>query len=118
MKRPTPLALAIAGKAKGGGQCRKGAREAPERNKMKYSVGGGGGATGYGWRQEFDRLEDFEGWLNSMRREYTAHITVWDASRKDFIFWKDVLTFTPSIDDLQRVDRDYRTKTKNKKGIA
>ncbi len=85
---------------------------------MKYNVEYCSGATGYGWRKDFDRLDEFEAFIDAMRHEYTASVIVWDESRKQHIFWKDVLTFTPSIDDLQRSDRDYRTTTRSRKAFA
>lgn len=79
---------------------------------MKYAVHYTSGATGYGWRQEYNRLDEFEDFVNSMRREFTAQVIVWDDELQDFIFWKDCLTFTPSIDMLNSVMRDMRTTTR------
>lgn len=78
----------------------------------KYSVSYCSGSTGYGWRQEYDRLDEFEDFVNEMRREYTASITVWDTSVQDFIFWKDCLSYKPSIDKLSDPFRDRRTVSK------
>jgi hypothetical protein len=75
------------------------------------------GATGYGWEREVDRLDEIEPYINEKRRDYTASVTLWDESRKDFIFWKNVLTHEPSIDDLSRCDRDYRCKDKTRKSV-
>ena len=83
-----------------------------ERKKMahkKYSVDYVSGATGYGWSIEYNRLDEFEGFINEMRHEYTAAVRVWDYSLKQFIFWKDCLEWKPSIDLLHSVVRDMRT---------
>lgn len=78
----------------------------------KYSVSYTSGATGYGWEAEHDRLDEFEGFINEMRKEYTAQVIVYDNQLEDFIFWKNCLTFKPSIDLLHSVGRDMRTKTR------
>ena len=78
----------------------------------KYQLSYCSGATGYGWTQEYDRLEEIEPFVNEMRSVYTAEVTVWDNSVKDFIFYKRTLTYKPETDDLSRFDRDYRTKTR------
>ena len=78
----------------------------------KYIVSYCSGATGYGWKQEFDRLSDFEDFINEMRREITASVSVWDSQLKEFIFDKDALCYKPNIDMLRPSDhfRDMRTK--------
>ena len=85
--------------------------------KKKYSVTYTSGATGYGWKEEYDRLDEFESFVDNMRREYTACVIVWDETLQDFIFWKDCLTFTPDIDLLGNSNRDMRTKTREWKGV-
>ena len=81
----------------------------------KYIVNYCSGPTGYGWRQEYDRLEDFESFVNTVGFDYSTALDVWDETQQKFIFWKDVLTSQPRIDDLHRVDRDYRTKSRSRK---
>lgn len=52
----------------------------------KYVVNYCSGSTGYGWSKEYDRLDEFEDFVNEKRRDYTARVTVWDDSVKGFIF--------------------------------
>ena len=80
--------------------------------EKKYNVQYTSGATGYGWSDDFDRLDEFEYFVNDIRKEYTAKLTVYDRTIKKFIFWKDCLTFTPYIDMLRSGVRDMRTKTR------
>ena len=82
----------------------------------KYTVSYCSGATGYGWEQEYDRLDEFESFVDYIRQEYTAYLDVWDNTLHDFIFLKRVLTYTPEIDLLQRHDRDMRTTSRKRKG--
>lgn len=78
----------------------------------KYTVNYSSGATGYGWIKEYDRLDEFEDFVDEMRREYTARLTVYDVSVNEFIFWKDCLSYKPYIDKLSDIFRDRRTITK------
>ena len=78
----------------------------------KYTVQYVSGATGYGWEKEFDRLDEFEGFINEMRKDCTAKVTVWDNTLQDFVFWKNALTFNVKIDMLQDYLRDMRTTTR------
>lgn len=82
---------------------------------MKYTVHYASGATGYGWRKEYARLDEFEGFIDSIRREYTASVTVWDDTLREFIFWKDCLTHECRIDRLNNLFRDMRTTTREAK---
>lgn len=84
-------------------------------NEKKYIVSYQSGATGYGWEEKHDRLEQFEAFIDEMRHEYTACVTVWDNKLEDFIFWKDALCRTPKIDKLHSLVRDMRTKTREVK---
>ncbi len=86
--------------------------------RKKYTVDYASGATGYGWSEEFDRLEEFEDFIKEMRSEYTARVTVWDNELGDFVFWKDVLTYECRIDMLKSYDRDFRTTTRRIKEQA
>lgn len=81
----------------------------------KYSVSYVSGATGYGWIHEYDRLDEFEDFINEMRSNYTAKVTVYDNELQDVIFWKDVLTYKCDIDMLKSYDRDCRTSTRKRK---
>ena len=83
---------------------------ANNRHSKKYTVDYCSGATGYGWSQEYDRLDEFESFIDEMRHEYTACVSVWDNQLNDFIFYKRTLCFEPHIDMLKAFDRDLRTK--------
>ena len=78
----------------------------------KYSVEYCSGATGYGWDIEYDRLDEFEDFINEMRYEYTASVRVYDYTLEKFIYWKNCLAYKPSIDMLSDIFRDMRTKTR------
>lgn len=78
----------------------------------KYVVNYYSGSTGYGRSKEYDRLDEFEDFVDEMRREYTARVTVWDESVHEFIFWKDCLSYKPYIDKLSDPFRDRRTISK------
>lgn len=82
----------------------------------KYTVDYKSGATGYGWSIEYDRLDEFEDFINEMRTEYMTMVHVWDSELEKFIFWKDCLTYDPRIDMLHTIERDMRTKTRTMKG--
>lgn len=79
----------------------------------KYNLSYTSGATGYGWQQEFDTINEFEDFINEKREDISAKITVWDNEKNIFIYWKDCLIFKPRIDMLHDVFRDMRTETRN-----
>lgn len=81
----------------------------------KYVVSYCSGATGYGWDKEYDRLEDFEDFINEKRKDYTAKVTVFDNTLKKFIFWKNTLTYNIKIDMLHNFSRDMRTINRKRK---
>ena len=83
----------------------------------KYTVSYCAGATGFGWRKEYNRLDEFEDFIDEVRHDYSAYASVWDESVQDFIFWKDCLELNPSIDKLSDIFRDRRTTTKRMKGV-
>lgn len=85
------------------------------KEHKKYCVDYCSGATGYGWSEEHDRLDEFEDFINDMRKEFTAAVRVYDYQLGEFIFWKDTLTFEPRIDMLRCAVRDMRTKTRKVK---
>lgn len=78
----------------------------------KYSVEYASGATGYGWTAEHDRLDEFEDFINEMRYEYTASVSVYDYSLSKFVYYKRCLSYKPEIDMLHAFDRDMRTTTR------
>ena len=83
-----------------------------EKQHKKYSVDYCSGATGYGWTQEYDRLDEFEDFIDHLRHEVTAAVWVYDYQLGDFIFIKRTLTFEPEKDMLHDTFRDMRTKTR------
>ena len=78
----------------------------------KYSVTYVSGATGFGWVHDYDRIDEFEDFVDEIRNEYSACLTVWDNELEDFIFWKDCLSNKCEIDMLHARDRDLRTTTR------
>lgn len=76
----------------------------------KYNLVYCSGATGYGWKHDYDTLEEFEDFVDEKRTDYTARLQVWDYQLRKFIFWKDALTYEPRIDYLHDIWRDMRTK--------
>ena len=84
---------------------------------MKYIVDYTNGATGYGWRQEYNRLEDFEEFVNEMRTVATAYVTVWDTELKAFVYRKGY-GFKPDVDMLRNIMRDMRTTTRTRKEVS
>ena len=81
----------------------------------KYTVYYCSGATGFGWTAHHDRLDEFESFVDEMRHEYTAHVSVWDSTLKEFIFYKWALSYNPETDMLKEIDRDMRTTTRRMK---
>lgn len=81
----------------------------------KYSVTYVAGSTGYGWEHEYDKIEEFEDFVDEIRKEYTASLTVWDNEIQEFIFWKKCLTYKCKIDMLHSYARDLRTTTRKRK---
>lgn len=88
-----------------------------EEDMAKYTVDYTSGATGYGWTKEYDRLDEFEYFINEKRNDYTARVTVWDNELEEFIFWKDTLRWDCRIDMLKNFDRDCRTTTRKRKYV-
>lgn len=81
----------------------------------KYVVDYVSGSTGYGWQHEYDRLDEFEDFVERMIHNYTASVRVWDNDIQKFIFWKDCLNYKPSIDMLHDYFRDMRTNTRKRR---
>jgi hypothetical protein len=89
-----------------------------KKKDKKYTVKYCSGSTGYGWEKQYDRLDEFEDFVDEIRREYTASLKVWDETLQEFIFWKDCLTFKCYIDRLHDFRRDMRTTTRISKAFA
>ena len=85
------------------------------KQHKKYSVSYCSAPTGYGWTQEYDRVSEFESFVDEMRREPTADLSVYDNDLGDFIFWKRAMRYDPDIDMLRSSCRDLRTKTRKMK---
>lgn len=81
----------------------------------KYTLSYCSGATGFGWDEEYDTLNEFEYFVDDTRKEFTAQVKVFDRSIKKFIYWKDCLSYDPYIDMLHDSDRDMRTTTRKRK---
>lgn len=79
--------------------------------KKKYTVSYACGS--YSWVEDFNRLDEFEDIIDKARENIYAKVAVYDSSIREFIFWKNALDYKPSVDDLSRFDRDYRTKTRS-----
>lgn len=80
----------------------------------KYIVTYSSAASGYGWKKEYDRLDEFEDFINESRRDAMAYIKVYDTELNRFIFWKEY-GFKPYIDMLADANRDMRTTTRKAK---
>lgn len=76
----------------------------------KYFVSYASGATGYGWEREYDRLEEFEYFINEISR--TDFVSVYDYELHDFVYRKDCLDDKPTIDLLHKPLRDFSFKTR------
>ena len=83
------------------------------KHEKRYTVEYASGATGYGWTEDTDRLDEVEDFVRNA--SYSAYVAIWDNRFHDFIYRKRCLDFTPEIDMLSCVDRDFRTTTRKKK---
>lgn len=83
-------------------------------NCKKYVVTYCSATTGYGWKQEFDRLSEFEPFIDEMRNVPSAAVDVYDRELGDFIFNKDCFC-EPDVDMLRGLWRDMRTKNRKMK---
>lgn len=81
----------------------------------KYTLTYVSGATCFGWEKEYDRIEEFESFVDEMRAEYTASVTVWDNEIQKFIYWKNCLTYKAKVDMLHSYKRDLRTTSRERK---
>ena len=81
----------------------------------KYSVDYLSCSTGYGWQHEYDRIDEFEDFVDEIRKEYTASLMVFDNEINEIIFWKKCLTYKCKIDLLHSYERDLRTTTRRRK---
>ena len=80
----------------------------------KYSVDYCSGSTGYGWSREYDRLDEFECFINECRHDYSAKVRVFDTTLNKFIFIKGC-SWKPQVDMLHDLFRDMRTTDRQMK---
>ena len=80
----------------------------------KYAVSYYSVTTGYGWQQEFDRLDEFESFIDEMRLKPSASVSVWDNELHEYIFDKDAFC-EPEVDMLRNLFRDMRTRNRKMK---
>ena len=64
----------------------------------KYIINYESGATGSGWSKKVDTIKEVTYIIEELKDNYSAHITVFDNSIQDFIFWKNCLTYKFDID--------------------
>ena len=85
--------------------------------KKKYIVDYASSNTGYGWTREYDRLEEFEGFIKESRHERYVLITVFDTTLDKFVYWRRN-SLEPDVDMLSDLFRDMRTTTRKRKPAA
>lgn len=85
--------------------------------EKKYIVDYCSGSTGFGWSKEYDRLDEFEDFINECRNEYSAKVQVWDSVLGKFIFRKGC-SWNPEIDMLHDILRDMRTTDRQRKKLV
>lgn len=83
----------------------------------KFIVDYASANTGYGWTREFDRLEEFEGFIKESRGERYVLISVWDNTLGNFIYYRRN-SLQPDVDMLSNLFRDMRTTTREAKRVA
>ena len=82
------------------------------KEHKKYTLSYCSGATGYGWKSDCDRLDECESFIDELRSEYTANVSLWDNTTHEYVYRKKALTYKPDIDLLYKFGRDMRTKTR------
>lgn len=80
----------------------------------KYIVDYCSGSSGFGWTKEYDRLAEFEGFINECRHNYSAKIWVFDTALNKVIFQKGC-SWKPEVDMLHDIIRDMRTTNRKMK---
>ncbi len=83
-------------------------------NMKKYTVDYCSANTGLGWTKEYDRLDEFEPFVNECRHEYGMKVRVWDNELNQVIFQKGC-SWKPEVDMLHDILRDMRTVTRRAK---
>ena len=85
---------------------------AEAKKRKKYTLYYCSAPTGYGWEQEYDRLDECESFINMMRHEYSCEISLWDNTLHDYVYWRRCFMRKPEVDLLHKTGRDMRTKTR------
>ena len=71
------------------------------QEKKRYTINYSS-TTGYGWKETSNSLSDYTSLIKMARnRDYYMHLVIWDDKKKDFVFWKRALQYTPDIDLLK-----------------
>ena len=86
-------------------------------NQKKYAVTYHCCSTGYGWRMEYDRIDEFESFIKDARHERSYEVWVYDYDFDDFIFIKRGGTLEIDKDMLGSF-RDLRTTTRMHKAVT
>jgi hypothetical protein len=85
--------------------------QAKEVKKANYRVSYTSGATGCGWTEEVDTIEEVKELVGEIRFKSSAMVTVWSKKHEDYIFYKDCLS-SPETDLIFTNGKsDLRTKT-------
>lgn len=87
--------------------------EEPKGKVYKYEIGYCSGATGYGWEDACDTIEEVEEIISEIRETRTAMVTVFDNNLGNFIFYKRALS-EPETDMIYSFKRDLRTTTRQR----
>ena len=85
-------------------------------NHKKYSVDYTCCSTGFGWSKEYDRIDEFDGFVKEARYERSYEVWVYDHEFHDFIFIKRGGTYEIQKDMLGSF-RDLRTTTRMPKPV-
>lgn len=81
----------------------------------KYIISYVSGATGYGWEEKVNTIEEVENIVNEFKNIYTAKLSVFDNQLDDFIYYKFSLESKPQVDFIYNYKRDLRVKDRVKK---
>lgn len=82
--------------------------------QKKFIVEYWSGSTGFGWVKEYDRLDEFEEFINECRNLYSATVRVFDTTLNKVIFQKGC-SWKPEVDMLHDIIRDMRTTDRKMK---
>lgn len=88
------------------------------KQQKKYTVNYACCSTGYGWNIDYDRLDEFESFVDNARHERSYEVWVYDHELDDFIFIKRGGTYEIEKDMLVGCTRDFRTTTRQRKPVT